>query len=97
MTRIVYQTKRSLFSSETLTLFRDKTSELTRKTGRHIVRSLIRMIELTSVQYILRVNVRAGGVSAGGCMFVVASLIRGLLGARAREFRGVKHFTPVLQ
>ena len=86
MMRTLYQMTRSLFPSETLKYILGL-KKLTRKAGCHIVRWLNRIIELTSVQYIL--IVRAGGASAGGCMFMVAGFIRGLLGARAREFRGV--------
>jgi len=92
MTRTLYQMTRSLFSSETLTLFWDRTSELTSETSCHIRFSDSDNPAHLRTAYLI---VRTGGVSAGGCMFTVTvcGSIRGVLGARrARGFRGINYF-----
>ena len=80
MRRTLYQMTRSL-SSETLTLFWDKTSELANEARCHIQFSDSDDPAHLRTAYLI---VRAGGVSAGGCMFTVTVLgfIRGVLGAR---------------
>ena len=68
---------RSLFSSETLTLFWDKTSELTSEASCHIQFSDSNDPAHLRTAYLI---VRAGGVTAGGCMFTVTvfGIIRGV-------------------
>lgn len=90
MTRTLYQMTRSLFSSETLTLFWDKTSELRSEASGHIRFSDSDDPAHLRTAYLI---VRAGGVSAEGCMSAVSGSIRGVLGARReREFQGINYF-----
>jgi len=87
----LYQMTRSLFSSETLTLFWDKTSELTREASGRIRLSDSDSDNLAHLRTAYLV-VWAGGVSAGDCMFAVSGSIRVVLGARrAGEFGGINY------
>lgn len=85
MTRTLYQITRSLFSSDTLTLFWDKTSELIKdERGRIRFSDSDNLTHLRTAYLAVRAG-SAGIVSAGGCMSAVSDPIRRVLGTRKEK------------
>jgi len=70
--RTLYQMTRSLFSSETLTLFSDKTSELASESVRGVL-SLIHGGNPTHLCTTYLAIRGTGTVNIGGCMFAASS------------------------